>query len=355
MLVACNKTQPPTPPSGFDDPVFMVTYQDTTPITIIAGLDGVYHFTKLVLGSDDVYTSINTLADANCPAGDCPGSLSFEFRRIAITDSIFSGGQYAYTTPDSIISTPEYSVEILWGGMNLFFPQRKMVLVGTDSSFFFSPIVGITTDLPDIPHDMYVTGLGNNGPYGITYQKILPSNRTAYPGVRIKTVPSFNGFSLTAMPYIAGSSVTEYLWSTGDTSAMIFRDSNQVLQPYSVTVSDNEGNTASATLGEVPIALTSEIENILVSIESTPKLNPLQLGTVAIQWVDSDSKIWRSNLGEQQPGNSIFKVISSEHYEVNELGNPTLKLVIVFKCLLYTEEGGSRWFEGEGIIAMARP
>ena len=76
--MACKKTEAP---EGIDSPVFMVTYSgDSTPITVTAGLDGVYHFTHYTVVDQEFFHSINTFADAQCPAGDCPGSLGFEFR-----------------------------------------------------------------------------------------------------------------------------------------------------------------------------------------------------------------------------------------------------------------------------------
>ncbi len=351
IVIACSKSKAPT---GFEDPVFMVTYEDS--VTVTAGLDGIYHFTKLALGDDDVYTSISTFSDAGCPEGDCPGSLRFEFRRTAITDSLFSGGQYKYTLPDSLAPAPyAYAVELGWADIFNNFLNHKLLLVGNDSIVLTHPTMGNPIELPDIPHQAYLTSYGANGLTSVTHSTFLPSNQASTPKVSIRATGSGQNVSLTAFQDLSGSTVTRYFWNTGDTSAVVTVDSTQILPMYAVTVTDDLDNTASASLSALPFPLASQIRTPTVGITATPRLNPLQLLTVAIQWVDPDGSIWRSDLGAQQAGNSIFKVISSEHYEVNELGDPTLKLVVAFNCLLYTKEGAARWFEGQGIIAMARP
>lgn len=351
MIIACSKSKEP---SGFEDPVFMATYLDS--ITVTAGLDGIYHFTRLELGDENVSTSINAFADARCPEADCPGSLRFEFRSIEFTDSTFSGGQYPYTVPDSLVATPyAYGVDLAWGDIFNVFTNFQFELIGLDSTTLASPASSISIDLPNIPHEVYLRGYGSNGLTSVTYSSFLPSEPAASPKVSIKATGIGPSVSLAAFQDFSGSTVTHYFWNTGDTSAAIIVDSTQILPLYTVTVTDEQDNTASASLGALPFPLDTPIRTPTVGIVSNPRLNLLQLGTVAIQWVDSAGSVWRSDLGAQQSGNSIFKVISSEAYEVNELGNPTLKLVVAFKCLLYTKSGEKRWFEGEGIIAMARP
>lgn len=353
IITACSKTQAP---SGFNDPVFMVTYQDTTLTTITAGLNGVYLFTKYTL-QNGVFHSTNTFADATCPTGDCPGSLSFEFRELIQIDSAFFAGVYDYTLPDSLAAiSGGYQGSIAWGDIFNVLPQQTLLLGAQDTTFYNSPVQSASLILPNNdPIVVYLTGFGNNELYGTIYRKFQPGNPMAYPGVSIKASPVGNGTTLTAFQDFSASAVKTYEWSTGDTIAMITRDSTSVGPFYSVTVTDNQGKTASANLGKLPYPLASDIRNAQVSFQATQFNNPLQAGTVAIQWVDPTGRVWRSDRGKQNNQNNLFEVTSAEPYEANEQGDRVQKLKVRFNCVLYNEDGLPQNFSGEGVIAMARP
>ncbi len=353
ILAACSKTQAP---SGFNDPVFMVTYQDTTSKTITAGLNGVYLFTKYTL-QNGVFQSTNTFADATCPTGDCPSSLSFEFRELIQIDSAFFAGVYDYTLPDSLTPLPgSFTATFAWGDIFNVFPEQTFLLFAQDSISLSSPIQNVSLTLPDNnPVEVFLGGQGSNGLYGTIYRKFKPGDPTAYPGVGIKASPVGNSTTLTAFQDFSASAVKTYEWNTGDTIAMITRDSTSVGVSYAVTVTDNQGKTASANLTELPYPLASDIRNAQVSFQSTPYNNPLQAGTVAIQWVDPTGSVWRSDRGKQNNQTSLFEVNSAVPYEANEQGDRVQKLKVRFNCILYNEDGLPQNFSGEGVIAMARP
>ncbi len=78
------------------------------------------------------------------------------------------------------------------------------------------------------------------------------------------------------------------------------------------------------------------------------------LGTVAIQWTDQESRLWRSDQGPQEPGFSNFQVLESIPYERNEQGQSTWQMKVNFICHLY-RDGVSIPFAGEGRIAVSYP
>ncbi len=80
----------------------------------------------------------------------------------------------------------------------------------------------------------------------------------------------------------------------------------------------------------------------------------LQLGTVLIQYTDTDGMVYRSDFQEQS-NLSDFTIIAVEDYENNENGDKTKKLTVSGNCVLYDEFGASKDFPFEGIIAVAYP
>ena len=80
----------------------------------------------------------------------------------------------------------------------------------------------------------------------------------------------------------------------------------------------------------------------------------LQLGAVALQWTDAQGQVWRSDQGPQASG-AVFQVLDAGPYELNELGQPTWQMQVVFSCQLYNRLGQWISFSGEGRIAVAYP
>lgn len=77
-------------------------------------------------------------------------------------------------------------------------------------------------------------------------------------------------------------------------------------------------------------------------------------GRVAIQWIDPNGQIWRSNTGIQQ-GFAYFHLVKSDPYFNNEKGQKTQKMEIAFSCGLFKENGQEIRFDGTGVVAVAYP
>ena len=115
---ACTKSE--FPDMSFESPVFSVSIESDSLSTVdmTAGKNGVYLFTQVKRGLDEVLVMSGSFADSNCPTGDCPGSLRFEFRNewqenFVRPDTLFLPGLWPYTwlySPDVLTKT----VAIRW-------------------------------------------------------------------------------------------------------------------------------------------------------------------------------------------------------------------------------------------------
>jgi hypothetical protein len=77
-------------------------------------------------------------------------------------------------------------------------------------------------------------------------------------------------------------------------------------------------------------------------------------GEVAIQWIDPNGNVWRSD-GRVQESSAYFTVNESEPYENNEKGQKTRKMEVVFGCRLFNADGEAIEIFGGGVIAVAYP
>jgi len=80
-----------------------------------------------------------------------------------------------------------------------------------------------------------------------------------------------------------------------------------------------------------------------------------QLSGVRVQWTDKNGKIYRSDLGTQNP-ESYFEILSSKSYDNNERGEATRQLALRFQCKLFAEDEESIDLDiTEAQIAVAYP
>ncbi len=114
---ACSKSDPPD--GGFDSPVFFIGFEapPSSGFDLTAGLDGTYLFTQVERSSNGVLVMSGAFSDADCPSGDCPESVKFEFNNewqenFARPDSIFGIDQsWEYKSP---LNDSLYKVTIQW-------------------------------------------------------------------------------------------------------------------------------------------------------------------------------------------------------------------------------------------------
>lgn len=346
FLAACKKSDLP---DGENQPVFMVTYGADPETTVTAGKDDVYLFTRYATESGG-YRSVSTFSKVDCPAGNCPGSLTFEFFGALPVDTVLSIGFYKYALADSVLQGLDvYQTRYFWNND----PYDSMML------HLLSPLTGTYgtsgTSVEilqfDIPQWVSIDGTNHNDLASASTRRILPSNPEAFPIVDVLATRETNVLTLKALT--AGSAAMKYLWNTGDTTSVL-NDSIVASDQYVVTVTDNFGQTASAGFSILPTQNAFEAVSAGFGVQSTLVSDSIQFGVITIQWVDGQGGIWRSDAG-LQPLESRFAVLKSEPYDNNEKGDHTWKLRVSFDCLLFNQNGNSRSFLGEGIIALAHP
>jgi hypothetical protein len=80
-LASCTSVEPPI--GGSEDPVFWADYSaDSSSNELVAGENGIYLFTRVETVDSSVLLMSGAFANVDCPEGNCPGSLKFEFRNI---------------------------------------------------------------------------------------------------------------------------------------------------------------------------------------------------------------------------------------------------------------------------------
>ncbi|MBP6825199.1 MAG: hypothetical protein KA165_01460 [Saprospiraceae bacterium] len=349
LCTACKKGS--LPPGSFENPVFTVDFKvgNQAAQTVVAGEGGFYLFTGLQTGPNNVVSSINTFASTDCPDGDCPGSLGFEFRSLFDGDSVFVPGSYRYYTADSIASPDYYSIDYFLTNTD---PYNTWALYSNGNLLLESDnITTVTTTANgDSTQNIYITANGNNGLGSTGFQSFIPALAFQYPAVAIQSSFSQGAYSLKAQT--TGSPISEFKWSTGATDSLINVDTVNLNVNYSITVTDIFGHTAAAGLDN--IALTNQVSTVGVGVSVTPVSDPLQLNRIVIRWVDAQNHLWRSDRGGQ-PDTSYFLILSSAPYDPNENGVSTRKMEVSFGCLLFDNQGNKQTVTGAGVIAMAYP
>lgn len=350
---ACKKAE--LPPPAFNDPVFHTTYlvDGGTGQAIYAGQGDVYLFTDHQIIDQQLYCS-GSFSKVNCPAGDCPGSLTFEFRSeqtdTFIPDSIFHPGEFEFLElnplgGDTVLRAlfiafdPDVYDEFIW----------KINGVDAGSGLF------IEAEFPNIsvtPKTVELRAYKSSGLNSTISRKISLVNpdTNMFIGLNINILPdSIAQFRLAAE--VTGASNDSLLWNTGDTGIFLYQDT--LLPSYTVFATDGAGNSASASFsGLTPNEVPVRTANFTYDVQSV--FIPVISGEVAIQWIDPEGVRWRSDLNSQPPG-TTFQVLESEPYEENEQGQKTRKMRVLFNCLLFNDTGDVRAFEGTGVIAVAHP
>lgn len=351
LWTACKKAE--LPPTSFDDPVFSVTYfADTISAqTVTAGKDDIYLFTDF--DASDFVVCSGSFSEVDCPNGNCPGSLTFEFKSLTTDpfapDTVLHLGNYQFLGPDSTGSLIYHTVfnAVNSGGYNSFSWKINDQNAGTGPT--------IEVDFPDIsvtPKTIELTAQKTPALQSTIRRKISLTNPggNQFPGLNINaTLDSIFNFRLEAET--SGPPYDTLVWNTGDSNNIIFQ--NFLLPFYSVVSSDSAGNPAFAAFDELTVNdLPVRTANFTYTVEQI--IIPAAPGEVSIRWVDPQGILWRSD-EEPQDASAYFIVSESEPYKMNEKGQKTRKMRVDFYCQLFNDAGEGRFFSGSGVIAVAYP
>jgi len=343
---ACQKGA--LPPSSSDVPVFIVGFSTDSinDQSVTAGQNEVYLFTSYFTEGQEIF-SAGTFAKEDCPGGNCPGSLTFEFRHSGL-DSAFSLGSYNFIGTDPPSGSPIYftTFSVLPNsGFNSFFWKINDINAGQGATLV-REFLNDSTKLVELRAETS-SGLISTAQRTIS---IANPSGTSFPivSIDIQQDSSF-GYQLGAVT--AGSPAQTFEWSTSDTTNIIFLD--LLDENIGVTVMDGNNSTASAQFehlspNDVPVRSAG------FSYTVQKIFPPVFPGNVRIEWVDPQGGIWRSDW-DSQPADAFFQVLESEPYEKNENDEETQKMRVTFSCRLFSATGDGRNFSGSGVIAVARP
>lgn len=353
---ACQRVE--LPPNLPGDPVFTTQFTlEGAGFEINAGVEDSYLFTRYENGSANVLVMSGSFAPSNCPLGNCPGSLRFEFRNnqtgtIVNPEALFSNGAKSYwgsltATTDTIwrltFSTPDtmYYQSFQWSVDNGSLQTGK----------------SITRDFNDQNlHKISLRAMRNGAIRSTVVRQVMPQDTTGLlPSVGITVSDSSGGSPYTLIANTFGSPVSSYRWNTGDSTQNI--DVHQADAVYAVRVRSPLGDTAFAQVAALE-PLMEKTADFSYSIQKIPQTtqDSLQFGTVNIRWVDENNSVWESRLNAQ-PGSSYFQIESAEPYELNENSQKTYKMQVSFSCRLYSvlEPMLYKVITGTAVIGVAYP
>lgn len=340
-------------------PVFGVSFEAAMSFhALTAGLGGYYLFTRFDYDPFEVVTMRGAFAPDDCPAADCPGTLTFEFRNfepgaVIETDSfVLPPMAYSFKRePGAIDSIPRlrFAVENSDSASGYFWEirQANQLVAEGDGPVLLQEFASLEPVEVRLEYDHA------NGSAGVATSNYL-FNQPACPQTSILAIQdSIGNYGLTALVTPSGGIYT-YQWNNGVSAAAIFVDSIDIALEHSVTVTDANGCVATASFFNLSAPQQSPLVRISRQ-DSVTVVDELQLGSVAIQWIQPvTGQVLRSDWGPQPPAAS-FQVTASWLYERNENGEKTNALRVAFDCLLYNADGQAVPLQGQGEIAVAYP
>ncbi len=342
-------------------PYFLIHYTQTVDTlsdkTVTAGLDSVYLFTSYATGSDDVVTCTGTFSEVYCLSDTCPGRLRFEFRnlqrgQVVLADSVFRLGEHPFKTTEVPVGQTVYrtffqvdSQAINYTNFNWLF-NGQSTAQGAATTFDFSTV----SDSASVE----LEASSNTGPTSWVQRTVSLSTTSAvFPKVDILISPQSNSYRLQAIS--SEAPVVAWNWHNGTSQSVFEQDtlhSNYLLTGLSET--DHAASARLHGLSPDPGKPLHTVNFTQTTSLVTLPADTLQLGSVALQWTDAQGNTWRSDRGIQE-ANSQFRVLESQFYELNELGQNTWQMKVVFSCYLYHQNGERTLFTGEGRVAVAFP
>jgi len=344
-----------------DPPYFLVHYTQTVDAlsakTVTAGLDNVYLFTSYAIGSDDVTTCTGTFSQVHCLSDSCPGRLRFEFRnlqlgQVVLADSLFHLGEHPFKTTELPVGQTVYrtnfyvdSEAMNYTNFNWLF-NGQSTAQGAATTFDFNA----ATDSARVA----LEASSNSGPTSWVQRIVSLTNTSAvFPQVDILIAPQANNYRLEAIG--SGAPIASWNWHNGITLPVFEQD---LLEPdYLLTGLSATSHSASARLQGLSPDPGQALHTVNFTHTTTLVTLPadmLQLSSVTLQWTDEWGQVWRSDRGVQE-ANAQFRVLESQFYQLNELGQSTWEMKVVFTGYLYNQNGERTLFTGEGRVAVAFP
>lgn len=367
FVLGCSQDPPPDvfPPDESTEPVFISSFKiDGDLRSIITGLDDYYMYTDFTEDSTG-YSFIGELKEANCLT-NCSESIKFEIQDIMTAstntsewegniDSVLAIGSYDYVQEVSITNPGALNLTLI---ANAFgtppFEYEWTTSVG-DTDFITGEVVTFDISNQPFPIDITLKTTDSAECVSTHTKSIKEDGSTCDASIMVIESVAANTFDSTYLSVDASPNAA-ITWSNGDTGNAI-----QIFQggEYCVNIM-NAGCTASSCINYIttdPLGVSvpycsNTFESILVGgIDSTTIIN----GRIKISYVDNNGTRYQSDLATQN-SEAYFEVLSSSDYDLNEQGQKTRQLDIIFNCTLVAENGESiQISDGIATIAVSYP
>ena len=361
LLAACSPEQ--LPPEESTEPVFVSSFEVNGEARLLsAGLEDYYmysDFTKV----EDIYTFSGELKEANC-TNSCGERIRFSIQDFgAVTnepawneaiDSILAMGNYDYIG-ETMAGASFMTLNLFANPTGTAPFAYQWTTSMNDLDIFTDEFLTIDISNQALPIDVTLNVTDANDCVSSHSKTIDIDQSNCEAMIFVSTIGQNTSDSILLSVEASPNAIVT--WSTGETTNEI-----EVLQAgeYCVTVNGIDGCTASScinilfidpsTIAE-PYCTTSFDAEIGEGVDSTTFIN----GRIKITYVDNNGTLFQSDLVAQDESN-YFEILSSIDYDLNEQGQKTRQLEILFDCTLLSENGNSINIKnGTATIAVAYP
>jgi hypothetical protein len=349
LCSACEKTE--LPPSVTEPTIFSVT-DSLNQIALTAGLGKIYLYTDVERDAAQVLVFSGTFAEAGCaPVGSCRGSMRFEFRNLNPDAVVFPEEAFR-------VGEREYA-DLSSGGLDTIYRTFFTAPNGYGAyAWVFDSVnkvsgKSVIRDFQNAqPVRVALSMSGGGFPTSLS-RWVSISDKEIFPAVRLSIEKTSSDTNYLIGAVTSGLPVVQYEWWPDSTQSKAEYKTAELKNRYAVTVTDAPGNTASVQVDSTfGVADFFQSPDFTHTVQPIVTGDPLQLGQVAIQWVDAQGTVWRSDRAKQTQG-AQFQVLSSEPYEANEKGQKTYKMTLRYRCSLYSPALQAREFGGTAVIGVA--
>lgn len=356
----CDPVELPEPTEN--DPVFTLSGTlGGMPFDIAAGVDQYFMFTDVQLANGGEYIVSGRLEELGCQSGCNPG-WQIEFRAAAAgLDSLLSPGLATFQAlPDTVIETA-YRLQleaVSTHSGNAGVQNHQWALF--DGSVAEGPAV----DIEILSSGLYPVSLSTvteDSCYSFTAKNVgfnLPGDSGCAAAF---TLEAAGGDSLLLASYTpaGGGQPISLVWQDSILGEIIsFFPQNQpetiCLEAIFENCSARACQSYLPPLQGAPAVICSNDFTASVLVDTSIVVEPVAQAGVTIRHIAADGTRYSSDA--PQDSSAYFRITAAEPYEVNNEGQPTVRLSVEWSCRLYNEQGEPwRTVQAEGDIAVALP
>ncbi|MBX3162859.1 MAG: PKD domain-containing protein [Bacteroidetes bacterium] len=357
LVYSCNKKK--YPDSMIIDKIEAVFSFDGTidgkPVSIKAGVDNYYMYSSYAQDTNGVYNFVGEFKQTDC--NDCRNSL-----KIQINDFKISAPNEAMKM-DSALVPKTYRI---LAGTNSYLVGFQSLFNKQAENYYWDFGDGTGSNETNPTHEFFTTGQYNVG-LKITSanacesfignkQNIDVSNKTCKSYIGVTNV-SGNSVSFIQTTY-GGAYPYKYSWNfgDGDTSTAVYPVHNYLVSgsyPVTLKVTDANGVTTLANFNAVTQGDASSCAaNYFVKSVNAVHNPKVSLSKVIITWTDENGEVYSSN-NEIQLSSSYLDLLEAENFDNNENNQPTKKLKVKFRCMMYSGNKSVLIDNAQAIIAVA--